>query len=78
MVPKKGAQAGDPTAGGKGTRANVPYAGERKGASYGISAVRYTKMTDPAAGETQANGIIINTATNRSRSNFDAGNGASY
>jgi hypothetical protein len=78
LVPKKGAQAGDPTAGGKGIRANVPYTGERKGAAYGISAVRYTKMTDPTAGETQANGIIINTATNRSRSNFDAGSGASY
>ena len=78
LVPKKGAQAGDPAAQGKGTRANVPYTGERKGAAYGISAVRYTKMTDPAAGETQANGIIINTATDRSRSNFDSGNGASY
>jgi len=78
LVPKKGAQAGDPTAGGKGTRANVPYTGERTGASYGVSGMRYTKMTDPAAGETQANGIIIKTATNRDRSNFDSGSGASY
>jgi hypothetical protein len=78
LVPKKGAQAGDPTAGGKGVRANVPYTGERKGAAYGISAVRYTKMTEPAAGETQANGIIIDTATDRSRLNFDSGNSASY
>jgi len=77
LVPKKGAQAGDPTgAGSKANRSNVSR-GERTGAAYSITA-RYTKATDPAAGMTQANGKIIATATKRDRTNFDGGMGASY
>jgi hypothetical protein len=80
LVPKKGAQAGDPTgAGSKANRSNVSQTpgGERTGAAYSIKA-RYTKATDPAAGMTQANGKIVATATKRDRTNFDGGMGASY
>lgn len=81
LVSKKGnAKAGDPTgAGSKANRSNVAQTpgGERTGAAYSIKA-SYTKMTDPAAGMTQANGKIIATATKRDRTNFDGGMGASY
>ena len=80
LVPKKNTAAGDPYgAGSKGNRANVSQVpgGERLGAAYSIKA-SYTKMTDPAAGQTQANGKIISTATKRDRTNFDSGMGASY
>lgn len=80
LVPKTGnAKAGDPSAyGTKANRKNVPASSnERNGAAYSIKA-SYMKTTDPAAGQTQANGIIIQTAVNRDRSNFDSGAGASY
>ena len=79
LVPKKGAQAGDPSGSKGAPRANVAQVpgGERQGAAYSITA-RYTKLTDPAAGQTQANGRIIATATKRDRTNFDSGAGASY
>ena len=80
LVKKKGAQAGDPYAQPMGTRSNVPATGQdRTGAAYSIKgAPRYTKMTDPAAGATQANGRVISTAAKRDRANFDSGSGASY
>ena len=80
LVPKKGAQAADPSAQPKGTRPNVPYStsSERNGASYGIKGARYTKQTDPSAGLTQANGRIIQGKLNRDRANYDDGASASY
>jgi hypothetical protein len=75
---KKNTAAGDPN-GSKGTsRANVPATNkDRLGAAYSIKA-SYTKITDPAAGMTQANGKIVATATKRDRMNFDGGSSASY
>lgn len=80
LVPKSGnAKAGDPTAAGtKANRSNVTASSaDRNGAAYSIKA-SYMKTTDPSAGQTQANGIIIKTSVNRDRSNFDGGAGASY
>jgi hypothetical protein len=80
LVPNKGnAKAGDPTAmGTKANRQNVPASSaDRNGAAYSIKA-SYMKMTDPAAGQTQANGKVVKTAVNRDRFNFDSGAGASY
>ncbi len=80
LVKKKGAQAGDPYGSKGAPRANVSApapAKDRAGAAYSIRA-RYTKMTDPAAGQTQANGKIISTAAKRDRKNFDSGAGSSY
>ena len=76
LVPKKNTAAGDPTSQKGAPRANVP-AQDRNGAAYSIKA-RYTKLTDPAAGMTQANGRIIKTAMKRDRTNFDSGAGTSY
>jgi hypothetical protein len=79
LVPKKGAQAADPT-GSKGTpRVNVPAApgGERIGAAYSVK-VNYMKPTDPAAGMTQANGRIISPSVVRSTESFSEGVGTSY
>jgi hypothetical protein len=80
LVPKKNTAAGDPYAQPKPSRANVSATGkDRAGAAYSIKGgPRYTKMTDPAAGATQANGRIITTAAKRDRSNYDSGNSASY
>jgi hypothetical protein len=80
LVPKKNTAAGDPTSQKGAPRANVPApspAQDRNGAAYSIKA-RYTKLTDPAAGMTQANGRIIKTAMKRDRTNFDSGAGTSY
>lgn len=78
LFPKKNVAAGDPNGSKGAPRSNVPAAGgDRNGAAYSIKA-RYTKMTDPAAGQTQANGMIVSTATKRDRMNFDGGNNASY
>jgi hypothetical protein len=80
LVPKKGAQAGDPYGSKGAPRSNVQAslpAQDRNGAAYSIKA-RYTKLTDPSAGQTQANGKIIKTAVKRDRTNFDSGAGASY
>ena len=74
LVPKKNTAAGDPAVQGQGTRANVPYSGERKGAAHTI-AVNIVKQTDPAAGLTQANGRIIPATTKR---NFGGGVDTSY
>lgn len=80
LVPKKNSKSADPAnPGSKANRQNVPQtpAMERKGAAYTIKGVIH-KPTDPAAGMTQANGRIVSAATNRDRSNFDGGAGASY
>lgn len=79
--PKKGklmkksgnAKAGDPTAyGTKKNRANeLRTPAERNGAAYSVRSARYMKMTDPAAGATQANGIVVKHAVKRDRKNFD-------
>lgn len=81
LMPKKNqAKSGDLV--GYGTKANrenaLPSQAERNGAAYRPLTARYMKMTDPAAGQTQRNGIIINPAVKRDRFNFDAGNSASY
>lgn len=77
---KKGAQSGDPSA--YGTKANrknkLVTPAERNGAAYKPTTARYTKMVDPAAGATQANGVIVSCATNRSRECFDSGTTSSY
>jgi len=80
LVKKKGAQAGDPYGSKGAPRSNVSATGQdRAGAAYSIKGgPRYTKMTDPAAGQTQANGRIISAAAKRDRKNFDAGAGTSY
>lgn len=81
LMPKKNqAKSGDLT--GYGTKANrentLPSQAERNGAAYRPVTARYTKMTDPAAGQTQRNGIIVKPAVKRDRFNFDAGSAASY
>lgn len=80
LVKKQGAQAGDPSA--YGTKANrkneLPSQAERNGAAYSPTVARYTKQVDPTAGQTQRNGIIVRTATKRTRINFDGGTSASY
>jgi len=80
LVSKKNTAAGDPSGAKGAPRSNVQAAlpaQDRNGAAYSIKA-SYTKMTDPAAGQTQANGRIIKTAVKRDRTNFDSGAGASY
>jgi hypothetical protein len=80
LIKKKGAQAGDPYGSKGAPRSNVQKetpAKDRNGAAYSIKAT-YTKMTDPSAGMTQANGKIIKTAMKRDRTNFDGGMGTSY
>jgi hypothetical protein len=80
LIKKKNTAAGDPYAQPKPSRPNVPAASpaqDRNGAAYSIKA-RYTKLTDPAAGTTQANGRIIKTVMKRDRTNFDSGAGTSY
>ena len=74
LVTRGGAQAADPAVQGQGTRANVPYAGERQGAAHSI-AVNIVKQNDPAAGLTQANGKTIPATTKR---NFGGGVDSSY
>lgn len=80
LQPKNNTQAGDPTAAGtKVNRQNIQQTPEmeRNGASYTIKGVIH-KPTAPEAGLTQANGRIVQSATNRDRSNFDNGMGTSY
>jgi len=72
LVPKKNAQAGDPTAGGKANRANI----ERVGAQYRIT-VPYTPTIDPAAGPTMASARLVPSVAG-SNANFQAGEAASY
>lgn len=78
LMPKGGAQAGDPTAmGTKVARTNVPAAqgGERKGAAYSIKA-SYMKNTAPEAGATLANSPIIPSVMKRG--GFASGIDSSY
>lgn len=77
LVPSNNSKGADPAMQGKGIRENVPYAGERTGASY-TARVRYTKNTDPAAGLTQANGRIVSPAVVRQTDSFGEGVGTSY
>lgn len=86
--PKKGtlmkktgnAKAGDPSAYGtkKNRKNELSTPAERNGAAYTPRSARYMKMTDPAAGATQANGIVVKHAVKRDRTNFDTGASASY
>lgn len=71
LVPKKSTQAGDPTAGGKVNRPNVPYQ-ERNGGQYRIT-VPFTPTIDPAAGPTMANARIIPSVAGRVNPNFQGG-----
>lgn len=74
LVPKKGAQAGDPTP-PKANRQNVLAAPEKAGAAYRVS-VSVPPMIDPAAGATQANGKIVPSSVGRPESFGDGINGA--
>lgn len=71
LVPKKGAQAGDPYIQPVGRRSNVMY--ERTGAHYGITARVAAPLVNPEAGATQANGRLFSHAVKRSAPNFQAG-----
>jgi hypothetical protein len=78
LMPKGGAQAGDPTAmGTKASRTNVSAApgGERKGAAYSIKA-SYMKNTSPEAGTTLANASVIPSVMKRG--GFGSGIDSSY
>ena len=81
LVPKKGAQAGDPTAGGKANRSNVSAGNaaqsERMGARHRIS-VKFPAGHDPAASATMANGRVVRSVAGRQTPNFNDGNSASY
>jgi hypothetical protein len=76
LMPKKNTQAGDPTAGGKGNRVNVPYQ-ERLGAQYRVT-VPFTPTIDPSAGPTMANARMVPSIQGRSNPNFQSGEQASY
>lgn len=81
LVKKSGnAKAGDPSAYGtkKNRKNELPTPAERNGAAYSVRSARYMKMTDPAAGATQANGIVVKYAVKRDLTNFDSGASASY
>lgn len=78
LMPKGGAQAGDPTAmGTKVARTNVPAAqgGERQGAAYSIKA-SYMKNTSPEAGATLANAPVMPSVMKRG--GFGSGIDSSY
>ena len=77
LVPKKNTAAADPAVTNPGTRANAPYAGERKGAAYSIKAT-YMKQTAPEAGLTQANGRIVSPAIVRQKDSWAQGIETSY
>lgn len=66
LIPKKGTAAGDPTP-PTAVRGSVSYEGglvEHAGASYRIKAFT-PPMMSPEAGATQANGMIVPSATKR-------------
>ena len=70
LMPKKGAQAADPS---RQPVANRAYAAkERSGAAYAIR-VGFEAHTAPEAGMTQANGRVLKQAINRSAPNFRLG-----
>ena len=78
LMPKGGAQAGDPTAmGTKASRSNVPAApgGERKGAAYSIKA-SYMKNTAPEASSTLGNSPVMPSVMKRG--GFASGIDSSY
>jgi len=77
LIPKKNTAAADPAVTNPGTRANAPYAGERKGAAYSIKAT-YMKQTAPEAGMTQANGRIVSPAVVRQKDSWAQGIETSY
>lgn len=74
LVKKTGNAKGgtDPYRQAKPARSNVPAAGARGGARYGIR-VNYTRSIDPAAGATQSNGRILKSAMNRQSPSFAEG-----
>jgi hypothetical protein len=86
--PKKGklmkktgnAKSGDPSAYGtkKNRKNELRTPAERNGAAYSVRSARYMKMTDPSAGQTQANGIVVAHAVKRDRKNFDTAVDAAY
>lgn len=73
LMPKKGAQAGDPTIQAKPARPNrIISAAERSGAHYGVQS-GMTANVAPEAGLTQANGRIIPSSVKRTSINFRGG-----
>lgn len=68
LVAKKNAASGN----NWGTKANKGHSVVRSGAKYGVTA-KMSGGNSPEAGKTQANGIIIPAAINRTRPNFSAG-----
>lgn len=73
-VPRKGAQAGDPT---PPTALRQYGTLNRNGARYGI-AVKYAAPVSPEASSTQANGRVFKSAIDRDRVNFDLGDAGAY
>ena len=72
LMPRKGAQAGDPTMEAKPSRSHKMA--ERNGAAHTII-TKIVKPNDPAAGMTQANSPIIPPVTHRG---FESGIDSSY
>lgn len=73
LVAKKNTAAGN----NWGAKANKSHSVVRSGAKYGITA-KMSGGNSPEAGKTQANGIIIPPAVNRTRSNFSAGSSEAH
>lgn len=74
------AKSGDPSAYGtkKNRKNELRTPAERNGAAYTVRSARYTKMTDPAAGQTQANGLVVTHAAKKDRKNFDTAVDVAY
>lgn len=70
LMPKKGAQAGDPARQPVGIRSNALR--ERNGASYGVR-VGFEATVAPEATSTQGNGRLMPHAIRRTAPNFRAG-----
>lgn len=75
LVAKKGAQAADPTA--QATSKRGTTAPDSMGAAHTIKA-KYTRQTSPEAGETQANGRVMDPSIKRSADSFGQGMSTSY
>jgi len=73
FVPRKNVQSADPTAEGKGIRANI----ERVGATYRVNAMMGPQH-DPAAGPTMANARIVPSIQGRENPNFESGIQSNY
>jgi hypothetical protein len=69
LVPKKGAQAADPTVQAKPARKNARGRGER---GFGIT-TSMPSWSDPQIAPTQSNGRMFTSAVNRTAPNFQAG-----